>query len=123
MMEDLFIIRTMFKVFGDKDKKYNPNDPSAVKKIKTYIENKLKLGYILYGARAGSTNYVKIANSRDIDRVDLNRFLLAPTKKLLVATLGGGQEGKLKFIPLRYNKSTDTFTTPDGKIVKIRVVA
>ena len=89
-MENLFIIRTMFKVSGDKDKKYNPNDPSAVKKIKTYIENKLKLGYILYGAKAGSTNYVKIVNSDDIDKVDLDRFLLTPTKKLLVAPLSGG---------------------------------
>lgn len=27
-----------------------------------------------------------------------------------------------KFIPLKYDKETDTFTQPDGTLVKIRVV-
>ncbi len=58
----------MAKGFGDKDRKYDPTDPDAVKKIKSYITKKLKEGWILYGGKAGQKDLDKIANVNDIDK-------------------------------------------------------
>ena len=80
----------MAKEFGDKDRKYDPTDPNAVKKIKTYIKKRIKEGWILYGGKAGQKTLDKIANVNDIDRVDLDRFMLTPGQKLLAAPIIGG---------------------------------
>lgn len=80
----------MAKGFGDKDRKYDPTDPDAVKKIKSYITKKLKEGWILYGGKAGQKDLDKIANVDDIDKVNLDRFMMAPGQKLLAAPIIGG---------------------------------
>lgn len=80
----------MAKGFGDKDRKYDPTDPVAVKKIKSYITKKLKEGWILYGGKAGQKTLDKIANVKDIDKVDLDRFMLTQGEKLLAAPVIGG---------------------------------
>lgn len=80
----------MAKGFGDKDCKYDPTDAKAVKKIKSYITKRLKEGWILYGGTAGQKDLDKIANVNDIDKVDFDRFLLAPGQKLLAAPVIGG---------------------------------
>lgn len=80
----------MAKGFGDKDRKYDPTDPVAVKKIKSYITKKLKEGWILYGGKAGQKTLDKIANVKDIDKVDLDRFMLSQGEKLLAAPVIGG---------------------------------
>ncbi len=80
----------MAKGFGDKDRKYDPTNSNEVKKIKTYIKKKIKEGWILYGGKAGQKDLNKIANVNDIDKVDLDRFLLTPGQKLLTAPIIGG---------------------------------
>ena len=80
----------MAKGFGDKDRKYDPTNSGEVKKIKSYITKKLKEGWILYGGKAGQKTLDKIANVNDIDKVDLNRFILTQGQKLLAAPLIGG---------------------------------
>ena len=86
----LFTLKVMAKGFGDKDRKYDPTDPDAVKKIKSYITKKLKEGWILYGGKAGQKDLDKIANVKDIDKVDLDRFMMVPGQKLLSAPIIGG---------------------------------
>jgi len=86
----LFTLKVMAKGFGDKDRKYDPTDTSAVKKIKSYITKKLKEGWVLYGGKAGQKDLDKIANVNDIDKVDFDRFLLTPGQKLLAAPIIGG---------------------------------
>jgi len=86
----LYTLKVMAKGFGDKDRKYDPTDPDAVKKIKSYITKKLKEGWILYGGKAGQKDLDKIANVNDIDKVDLDRFILTQGQKLLAAPLIGG---------------------------------
>ena len=86
----LFTLKVMAKGFGDKDRKYDPTDPDAVKKIKSYITKKLKEGWILYGGKAGQKTLDKIANVKDIDKVDLDRFMLSQGEKLLAAPVIGG---------------------------------
>lgn len=80
----------MAKGFGDKDRKYDPTNSGEVKKIKSYITKKLKEGWILYGGKAGQKTLDKIANVNDIDKVDLDRFILTQGQKLLAAPLIGG---------------------------------
>jgi len=86
----LFTLKVMAKGFGDKDRKYDPTDVSAVKKIKSYITKKLKEGWVLYGGKAGQKDLDKIANVNDIDKIDFDRFLLTPGQKLLAAPIIGG---------------------------------
>jgi len=86
----LFTLKVMAKGFGDKDRKYDPTDSSAVKKIKSYITKKLKEGWVLYGGKAGQKELDKIANIDDIDKIDFDRFLLTPGEKLLAAPIIGG---------------------------------
>ncbi len=80
----------MAKEFGDKDRKYDPTNPDEVKKIKAYIKKRIKEGWILYGGKAGQKDLDKIANVNDIDKIDFNRFLMAPGQKLLAAPIIGG---------------------------------
>ena len=80
----------MAKEWGDKDRKYDPTDTNAVKKIKAYITRRVKEGWILYGGKAGQKVLDKIANVNDIDRVDLDRFMLSKGPKLLAAPIIGG---------------------------------
>ncbi len=87
---ELFTLKVMAKGFGDKDRKYDPTDPDAVKKIKSYITKKLKEGWVLYGGKAGQKDLDKIANVNDIDNVDLDRFMLSQGQKLLAAPIIGG---------------------------------
>lgn len=86
----LLTLKVMAKGFGDKDKKYDPTDSNAVKKIKTYLRKRIKEGWILYGGKAGQKTLDKIANVDDIDNVDLDRFLLTQGQKLLAAPVIGG---------------------------------
>jgi len=86
----LFTLKVMAKGFGDKDRKYDPTDASAVRKTKSYITKKLKEGWVLYGGKAGQKDLDKIANVNDIDKVDFDRFLLTPGQKLLAAPVIGG---------------------------------
>jgi len=87
---ELFTLKVMAKGFGDKDRKYDPTDPDAVKKIKSYITKRLKEGWILYGGKAGQKDLDKIANVNDIDDEDLDRFMLTQGQKLLAAPIIGG---------------------------------
>jgi len=87
---ELFTLKVMAKGFGDKDKKYDPTNPDAVKKIKAYIKKRIKEGWILYGGISGQKTLDKIANVDDIDNVDLDRFLLTQGQKLLAAPIIGG---------------------------------
>jgi len=80
----------MAKGFGDKDRKYDPTDAIAVKKIKSYITKRIKEGWILYGGKAGQKDLDKIANVNDIDNVNLDRFILTQGQKLLAAPVIGG---------------------------------
>ena len=86
----LFTLKVMAKEFGDKDRKYDPTNPDEVKKIKAYIKKRIKEGWILYGGKAGQKDLDKIANVNDIDKIDFNRFLMAPGQKLLAAPIIGG---------------------------------
>lgn len=86
----LFTLKVMAKGFGDKDRKYDPTNPDEVKKIKAYIKKRLKEGWILYGGKAGQKDLDKIANVNDIDKVDLDRFILTQGQKLLAAPIIGG---------------------------------
>lgn len=86
----LYTLKVMAKGFGDKDRKYDPTNSGEVKKIKSYITKKLKEGWILYGGKAGQKTLDKIANVNDIDKVDLNRFILTQGQKLLAAPVIGG---------------------------------
>jgi hypothetical protein len=87
---EIFTLKVMAKGFGDKDRKYDPTDPDAVKKIKAYITKRIKEGWILYGGIAGQKTLEKIANVDDIDKVDLDRFMLTQGQKLLAAPIIGG---------------------------------
>ncbi len=86
----LYTLKVMAKGFGDKDRKYDPTNSGEVKKIKSYITKKLKEGWILYGGKAGQKTLDKIANVNDIDKIDLDRFILTPGQKLLAAPMIGG---------------------------------
>ncbi len=86
----LYTLKVMAKGFGDKDRKYDPTNSGEVKKIKSYITKKLKEGWMLYGGKAGQKTLDKIANVNDIDKVDLNRFILTQGQKLLAAPMIGG---------------------------------
>ncbi len=86
----LYTLKVMAKGFGDKDRKYDPTNSDEVKKIKSYITKKLKEGWILYGGKAGQKTLDKIANVNDIDKIDLDRFILTQGQKLLAAPLIGG---------------------------------
>ena len=86
----LYTLKVMAKGFGDKDRKYDPTNSGEVKKIKSYITKRLKEGWVLYGGTAGQKTLDKIANVKDIDRVDLDRFMLTQGEKLLAAPVIGG---------------------------------
>lgn len=47
------ILQVMAAGHGHKDMKYNPKDKAEVKKMKQYIKQKLKEGWVLYGMKAG----------------------------------------------------------------------
>lgn len=79
---------------GHKDMKYDPTNKQEVKKMKQYIKQKLKEGWVLYGMKAGEKTMEKLANARDIDKVNLDRFILSGKdkieKKLLAQPVTGG---------------------------------
>ena len=55
----LFTLKVMAKGFGDKDRKYDPTDSKAVKKIKAYITKRIKKKDILYSGKIGQNDLNK----------------------------------------------------------------
>jgi hypothetical protein len=88
------VLQVMAAGHGHKDMEYDPTNKAEIKKMKDYIKQKLKEGWVLYGMKAGEKNMEKLANARDIDKVDLDRFILSGKdkieKKLLAQPVTGG---------------------------------
>jgi len=93
-MEQLLVLQVMAAGHGHKDRKYNPNNPEEVRKIKDFIKKKLDEGWILYGMKSGEKEMKKIADVKSLDDDKLDRFILAGhnkvEKKLLAQPITGG---------------------------------
>jgi hypothetical protein len=94
MTEQELVLQVMAAGHGHKDMRYDPKNKAEVKKIKEYIKKKLAEGWVLYGMKAGDSMMEKLANARDIDKIDLDRFILSGKdkieKKLLAQPNTGG---------------------------------
>lgn len=60
---------------GHDEIKYDENDPESIKNVREKILEKLRLGYVLYGAKVGE-EYVRV--------IDLNIIKKAPNKSAFV---------------------------------------
>jgi len=93
-LTQLLNLQVMAAGHGHKDMKYDPTDTNDVKRIKDYIEKKIKEGWVLYGMKAGEKTMEKLANARDVDKFDLDRFILSGRdrveQKLLAQPVTGG---------------------------------
>lgn len=75
---------------GHDEEKYDPNDPKEVRRIKKLIQEKLDQGWLLFGAKAGEKDMTNI-KIKDIEDPELDRFIMTPMEKKLLATpLTGG---------------------------------
>jgi len=79
---------------GHKDRFYNPNNQDEVRKIKLFLKKKISEGWVLYGMKAGEKKLTKIADMKQIDDDELDRFILAGhdkvEKKMLAHPIAGG---------------------------------
>ena len=76
---------------GHSEERYDPTDENDVKRVRKLIKDRLKDGYLLYGAKKGG-GYVILKSEKNISDKDLDRFLLAKKvhKRLLAAPVTGG---------------------------------
>ena len=96
MEQQLLTLQVMAAGHGHQDRKYNPNDPEEVRKIKAFVKKKIDEGWILYGMKSGEKMMTKIADNelKKLDDDKLDRFILAGhhkvEKKLLAQPITGG---------------------------------
>ena len=83
MEQQLLSIQIMSAEHGDKTRFYNPNDKNAVRKIKAFLNKKVKEGWHLYAQTAGEKDMKEITEfPNKIDDKKLDRFILAGHEKV-----------------------------------------